>query len=189
MTALSPVTAPAAGPPSSRGLIARRTLLGLGLAAVAGVAGPVPAARAAEVTLGRFAFDVPGTIRAEPQPRAGWQWEGQQLEGGVPSIIVLGRADLAVADPQEVLGLLLAAGAGGRMPELALDRTRDATTHDGSPALRQPISYRPAPKIDYSGALLITGNAGTGAILAVLGTDRLTAGRTDQILDSARWTS
>lgn len=189
MTASSPRTAPAAGPQAARGPIARRSLLGLGLAAVIGVAAPVPAARAAAVTVGRFAFDVPGTIRSQPQPRPGWQWEGQQLEGGAPSIIVLARADLAAADPHEALGLMLAAAAGGRLPELALDPTRDATTLDGSPALRQPIRYRPAPKIDYGGALLITGNTGTVAILAVLGTDRLTAGRTDQILDSARWTS
>jgi hypothetical protein len=186
MTAPLVEAAPLASPHPS-GPIGRRTLLGLGLAAVAGVAGPAPAARAAEVTLGRFAFDVPATIRAQAQPRAGWQWEGQQLESGAPSIVVLARADLADADPHEVLGLLLASSAGGWLPELSVDPTRDGTTRDGSPALRQPISFQPAPKITYQGTLLITRNRDTAAVLAVIGTARLTAGRTDQILDSAGW--
>jgi hypothetical protein len=173
-------------PDTPEGRMARRALLGLGLVALAGL-GPVPAARAAEVALGRFRFDVPATIRTQEQPRAGWQWEGRQIESGAPSIIVLARADLTAADPHEVLGLLLASAAGGWLPELSVAPTRDGTTRDGSPALRQPISYQPAQKITYQGTLLITRNRDTAAVLTVLGTARLTAGRTDQILDSAGW--
>lgn len=167
-------------------IIARRTLLGLGLLGIAGF-GSASTAQAAEVTVGRFRFDVPATIRPQQPPWDGWQWQGQQTEGGAPSIIVLARADLTAADPHEVLGLLLGTSAGGWLPELSIQQSRDVTTHDGSPAIRQPISYQPAPKINYSGTLLITSNRGIAAILAVIGTSRLTAGRTDQILDSAHW--
>ena len=178
--------------PTPRGTrVSRRTLLGLGIGLGVGVAGlgPMPTARAAEVAVGRFAFDVPATIRAEQTPRPGWQWEGRQTEGGAPSIIVLARADLAAANPHEVLGLLLAAAAGGWLPELSVDQPRDGTTRDGAPALRQPISYQPAPKLTYRGSLLITRDRDAAAILAVIGTSRLTAGRTDEILDSAGWSS
>lgn len=166
----------------------RRSLIGLGLAGLAVAAGSPPA-QAAPIQIGRFGFEVPATVRALDPPRAGWQWHGQFLEGGVPSIIVLARADLAGVAPEEALGLLLASGAGGGLPGLTVGPARNRTTQDGSPALRSPLGYRPASKINYRGTVMITENAGSTAILAVLGTERLTAGRADQVLDSVRWSA
>ncbi len=166
---------------------ARRTVLGLGLAGVAGALN-APAATAVGVTLGRFGFDVQTSIRAQ-HPNGGWQWQGQLTEGGKPSIMVSARADLVGTEPREVLGLLLASGIGGWLPELSAGPARTRATRDGSPALRSPIRFRVVPELSYSGTVLITSNQDTTAILAVLGTDRLTAGRIDQILDSARWST
>ncbi len=175
-------------PPGDRRPWARRTVLALGLAGVAGVLG-APSATAVGVTLGRFAFDIQTSIRAQDPPSDGWQWQGQLTEGGVPSIMVSARADLVGTEPREVLGLLLASGIGGWLPDLSAGPARTRATRDGSPALRSPIRFRATREHRYGGTLLITSNRDTTAVLAVLGTDRLTAGRIDQILDSARWSA
>ncbi len=164
---------------------ARRTVLGFGLAGVAGLLG-APTAQAVPVTLGRFGFAVQTSIR-EQQPSDGWQWQGQLTEHGAPAILVLARADLVGTEPREVLGLLLASGIGGWLPELSAGPARDRLTQDGSPAVRSAISFRAASRTGYRGTMLITSNGGSTAVLAVLGTDRLTAGRIAEILDSARW--
>lgn len=165
---------------------ARRAALGFGLAGVAGLLGVRPAA-AAPVTLGRFGFEIQSSIRRQDQPSPGWQWQGQLTEDTVASILVLARADLVATDPYETLGLLLASGTAGWLPDLTAGPARSRPTQDGSAAIRCAVGYRPAPQLTYRGTLLITSNGGSTAVLAVLGTDRLSAGRADQILDSARW--
>ncbi|MFC7624058.1 hypothetical protein [Microlunatus sp. GCM10028923] len=175
-------------PPDPRRRWTRRAALGLGLAGAGAVIGSPPAT-AAGVSLGRFTFDVQSSIRPQDPPSAGWQWQGQLIEDNVASILILARADLTGTEPQEALGLLLASGIGGWLPELTTGPARARATQDGSPGLRSPIGFRPEPGRRYRGTVLITSNGGSTAILAVLGTDRLTAGRIDQVLDSARWSS
>ena len=94
-------------------------MLALGAGSAALLLGSTPA-RGLTVTVGGLSFAVPETIRSVPADSSlgqGWQWLGRVDQPSADrraAIVVLARADIGSIDPQEILGLLLAATI--RMP-------------------------------------------------------------------------
>ncbi|QDP96625.1 hypothetical protein FOE78_12515 [Microlunatus elymi] len=171
-----------------------RTLPRRALLAAAGVisAGALLAssarAQADTVRAGRLSFTPPDGVQSVP-PADGWQWQGERPGSPAPAVIVLARGDLTPAAPDELLNLLIAPAAAGRLPDLRLDDRRTVSEDNGD-QLRQSFSYTPTRGVSYSGTALFTSGPDHSGILLIAGSSAvLTAGRVDQLLDSARWVS
>ncbi len=180
----------------------RRTALALCILAAAVTGNPSPAT-ASTVSVGDLIFAVPVTI-SEGSARqstgssngriafgAGWQWVGQA--GGhdaLPATVVLARGDIVSTNAGEVLGLALAGSAAGMLPDLRLTKWRSRPMSDEGEKTRIGLQYSAGPGVTYHGELLIaTRPTAPAAVLVVLGTEDLTAGTIDSILESARWRS
>jgi len=172
-------------------------MLALGAGSVALLLGRTPA-EGVPVTVGQLSFTVPDTVRPVP-PAAelalglGWQWRGR---GEPPSAdhraapVVLARADLASIDPQEIVGLLLANAAAGSLPGLELGTRRVRSMPGGGDQTRIDLAYTAARSLPFHGTMLIaTRPEPPAAVLVVVGSDALTAGTIDGVLDSAQWRS
>lgn len=175
----------------------RRSLLVLGAASAGLLLTRTPAA-GAPITVGELSFTVLDTIRPVPAVDAtalgrGWQWRGR---GEPPTTddraapVVLARADLASTDPPEIVSLLLANAAAGSLPGLELGARRVRSMPGGGDQTRIDLAYVAARSLPFHGTLLIaTRPEPPAAVLVVVGSDALTAGTIDGILDSARWRS
>jgi hypothetical protein len=174
---------------------ARRSLLAVGAASVGLLLAGTPA-RGMPITVGELSFTVPETVR--PVSAAGldafgrgWQWRGR---GALPGVdgraapVVLARADIASIDPQEILGLLLATAAAGSLPGLELGNRRVRSMPGGGDQTRIDLGYAVARALPFHGTILIATRAEPpAAVLVVVGSEALTAGTIDGILDSAQW--
>jgi hypothetical protein len=173
----------------------RRSVLALGVASAGLLLARTPA-QGAPVTVGDLSFTVPETVRPVPAagPDAfgvGWQWRGRgepPTADGRAAPVVLARADLASIDPQEILGLLLANAAAGSLPGLELGDRRVRSMPGGGDQTRVDLAYAVARAVPFHGTMLIaTREEPPAAVLVVVGSDALTAGTIDGVLDSARW--
>ena len=177
-----------------------RLVVGLCLFALA-ASGQLPTAAAATVSVGDLTFIVPGTISESastgpghlPQSsfEGGWQWVGRTAATApLPSTVVLARADLATTDAGELLGLVLAGSATGRLPDLRLTSHRSRPMPGSGEQTRIGLEYSAGTGVIYHGELLIaTRPTPPAALLVVLGNEELTAATVDSILESARWRS
>ena len=173
----------------------RRSLLAVGVASTGLLLARTPA-HGVPITVGELSFTVPDTVR--PVPAAGldafgrgWQWRGR---GAPPSAdgraapVVLARADIASTDPQEILGLLLANAAAGSLPGLEVGDRRVRSMPGGGDQTRIDLAYAVARSVPFHGTMLIaTREEPPAAVLVVVGSEALTAGTIDGVLDSARW--
>ena len=180
-------------PESAQSRWARRSVLVLGLSAVALLVTHRDASATA-VTVGGLSFEVPETIRSTAPGTAmgqGWQWCGVSAgSADRPATVVLARADLASTEPEEILGLLLASSSTGLMPDLVIGGTRTRAMPGGGDQTRMEVSYAAGRRRTYHGTLLVaTRPEPPGGLLVVLGDDTLTAGTMNGVLDSARWVS
>ena len=148
------------------------------------------------VTVGGLSFMVPETVRYVPAGDSaalglGWQWRGRgepPNSDGRAAPVVLARADLASTDPQEIVGLLLANAAAGSLPGLRLGTRRVRSMAGGGEQTRIDLAYAVARSLPFHGTMLIaTRSEPPAAVLVVVGSDALTAGTVDGVLDSARW--
>jgi hypothetical protein len=155
-------------------------------------------ARSVPVAVGELSFTVPDTVRPVPAPGGtalgwGWQWRGR----GEPATgddrtapVVLARVDLASIDPQEIVGLLLANAAAGSLPGLELGARRVRSMPGGGDQTRIDLAYAVARSLRFHGTLLVaTRPEPPAGVLVMVGSDALTAGTIDGVLDSARWRS
>ncbi len=107
-----------------------------------------------------------------------------------PSAVLLARADLPSVEPEEVIALLLAGSATGRLPQLEWGARRDRAMPGGGDQTRIDVRYSVSRRLTYHGAILVaTRPQPPAGVLVVLGDDTLTAGTVDALLDSARWRS
>ena len=153
-------------------------------------------AEGAPITVGELSFTVPDTVRSVPVPAGtsvglGWQWRGR---GESPTSddraapVVLARADLASVDPQEIAGLLLANAVDRVAARAGARRQPDPVDAGGGDQTRIDLAYAVAPSLPFHGTMLIaTRPEPPAAVLVSLGSDALTAGIIDGVLDSARW--
>jgi hypothetical protein len=184
-------------PDLTAGRWTRRSALALGVAAAGLLVARTPA-EGAVITVGELSFTVPDTIRPVAPTGVtalgvGWQWRGR---GQAPTAdyrvapVVLARADLASVDPQEITGLLLASSVTGSLPGLELGARRVRSMPGGGEQTRIDLAYAVARSLPFHGTLLIaTRPEPPAAVLVVVGSDTLTAGTIDGVLDSARWQS
>ncbi len=172
----------------------RRSVLALGAASAGLLLARTPAA-GVPITVGELSFTVPDTVRPMGGTvlGLGWQWRGR---GESPTgddraaPVVLARADIASIDPQEIVGLLLANAAAGSLPGLELGARRVRSMPGGGDQTRIDLAYAVARSLPFHGTLLIaTRPEPPAAVLVVLGSEALTAGTIDGVLDSARWRS
>ena len=173
----------------------RRSLLALGAASAGLLLARTPA-QSAPITVGDLSFAVPDTVR--PVSAAGmdafglgWEWRGRgepPSADGRAAPVVLARADLASTDPQEILALLLANAAAGSLPGLELGDRRVRSMPGGGDQTRIDLAYAVARALPFHGTMLIaTREQPPAAVLVMIGSDALTAGTIDGVLDSARW--
>lgn len=171
--------------------VTRRAALGLTVAATAGLLIGTRPAAAADLAVGDLTLSVPDGVAPAPAEAAlglDWQWRGRTVGSpGSPRGLVLVRADLATTEPAEVLGLLLASGAAGLLPNLRLTgrRSRDMT---GGIQTRVGLSYALDAGRRYGGEVLIATRDRPLAGLVVGLTDgSLPASFVSEVLDSVRW--
>ena len=150
------------------------------------------------VAVGELSFTVPDTVRPVPPAvrsvlGVGWQWRGRGESpdaDGRAAPVVLARADLASIDPQEILSLLLASAAAGSLPGLELGARRVRSMPGGGDQTRIDLAYAVARSLPFHGTMLIaTRPEPPAAVLVMVGSNALTAGTIDGVLDSARWRS
>lgn len=175
----------------------RRSVLVLGAASAGLLLARTPA-ESVPITVGDLSFTVPDTVRPVPPAGStslglGWQWRGRgesPTSDGRAAPVVLARADLASIDPQEIVGLLLANAVAGSLPGLELGARRVRSMPGGGDQTRIDLAYAVARSLPFHGTMLIaTRPDPPAAVLVVVGSDALTAGTIDGVLDSARWRS
>jgi hypothetical protein len=154
-----------------------------------------PAAMAGQVTVGGLSFAVPDDFRpglGGAVVGLGWQWTAGRpgTAPGRPAAVVLARADLASAEPGELLGLVFAGSVAGFVPDLRIGRARTREMPGGGDQRRVEVRYAVSRGVLYHGSIMVaTRRRGPAGLLAVLGDDALTAGTIDGVLESARWVS
>ncbi len=175
----------------------RRSVLALGAASASLLLMRTPA-QGAPITVGDLSFTVPDTVRPVPPAGStslglGWQWRGRgdsPTSDGRAAPVVLARADLASIDTQEIVGLLLANAVAGSLPGLELGPRRVRSMPGGGDQTRIDLAYAAARALPFHGTMLIaTRPEPPAAVLVVVGSEALTAGTIDGVLDSARWRS
>ena len=173
----------------------RRSVLAVGVASVGLLLARTPA-QGASVSVGELSFTVPDTIRPVSTAGAtalgvGWQWRGRGVPPGPDyraAPVVLARADIPSVDPQEIVGLLLANAAVGSLPGLELGAGRTRSMPGGGDQTRIDLAYDVASAVPFHGTMLVaTRPEPPAAVLVMVGSDALTAGVIDGVLDSARW--